>query len=239
VVSPGERATIVQQTPLLASGPVGGTAAGDVYMRGAPGVVGVTARAVPVAATAFDVGDARGDGELAGSGFVVEGRIVTAAHLVRAASDVRVDVGGRTLRARVLGVDEVDDLAVLSVDPGSQPLHALELADSDAVRVGDPAYALGRAPGLEPTLTSTIVAARQPALVAPGGAAVLDALQVDSALRPDDCGGPLLDSAGRVTGLNTRMITAAGETVELAVPANTVRRLLPRLTGKAMKVVDG
>jgi serine protease Do len=241
VVAPGPRTTIVQSMPLLSAGPVGGSAAGDVYRAQAPSVVAVTSRALGVPSTAFDLGSARSDGSLSGSGFVVgeNGRIVTAAHLVRAASDVRVWIGDHQLPARVLGLDQVDDLALLSVDPGRLSLQPLELADSDGVRVGDPAYVLGRSFGMEPTLTTTTVAARQPRVTASGGATVEDALQVDAPLHTGDCGGPLLDSSGRVTGVNTRMVTADGETVEIAVPANTVRRMLPELSGPAMKVVGG
>ena len=241
VVSSGPRTTIVQSMPLLTSGPVGGSSAGDVYRGQAAGVVAVTSRALAVPSTAFDVGSARSDGVLSGSGFVVgeDGRIMTAAHLVRAAGDVRVWVGEHELSARVVGLDEVNDLALLQVDPGRLSLHPLELGDSDDVRVGDTAFALGRAAGLESTLTTVTVAARQPRVVASGGATVADALQVDAALHPSDCGGPLLDSSGRVTGLNTRMITATGETVELAVPAKAVQRMLSRLSGAEMKVVGG
>jgi S1-C subfamily serine protease len=241
VVAPGPRTTIVQSLPLLTSGPVGGSAAGDVYRAQASGVVAVTSRALGVPSTAFDLGGARSDGVLAGSGFVLgdDGRIVTAAHLVRAAGDVRVAVGDAELPARVIGVDEVNDLALLRVDPGRLRLHPLELADSDEVRVGDAAIAIGRASGLQPTLTTTTVAARQPRVVGSGGATVADALQIDTPLHPGDCGGPLLDTSGRVTGLNTRMLTADGETVEITVPANTVRGVLPKLSGASLKVVGG
>lgn len=241
VVAPGPRTTIVQSMPLLSSGPVGGSAAGDVYRAQASGVVGVTSKALAVPSAAFDLGGARSDGALSGSGFVVgdDGRIVTAAHLVRAATDVRVSVGDHELPARVLGVDEVNDVAVLRVDPGRLSLHPLELANSDGVRVGDAAIAIGRAAGLQPTLTTATVAARQPRVVASGGGTVADALQVDASLHAGDCGGPLLDTSGRVTGLNTRMITADGETVEIAVPANTLRRVLPQLSGGSLKVVGG
>jgi putative serine protease PepD len=242
VVAPGPRSSMIQQaSPLLTTGPVGGTLAGNVYRREAAGVVGVTSRAVPVAPSAFDLPSRRTDGVLSGSGFVLDdsGHIVTAAHLVRAASDVRVTLGGRALSARVLGVDETNDLAVLSIDASGLDLHPLELGDSDSVRVGDPAIVIGRSSGLAPTLSSGTVAARQTAVATPGGAAVDDALQVDAPLHESDAGSPLLDPDGRVTGVNTRMVTAAGDTVELAIPVNTVRRVLPLLSGKAMKVVSG
>ena len=241
VVAPGTRSSVVQQAaPLLSSGPVGGTAAGDVYRSAAAGVVGVTAHGFPVAPSAFDVPSQRSDGLLAGSGFVLDdsGHIVTAAHLVRAAADVRVAVGGHNVRARVLGCDPANDVAVLEIDTTGLQLHPLEMGDSDLVRVGDPAIVLGRTAGLAPTLTSGTVSARQPHVAAPGGADVADALQIDAPLDEADSGGPMLDTGGRVTGVNTRMVTAGGETVDIAIPANTVRRILPQLSGKALKVVS-
>jgi S1-C subfamily serine protease len=242
VVTPGPRSTVLQQAaPLLSGGPVGGTAAGDVYRQAAGGVVGVTAHLLPVPPSAFDTAQRRQDGTVSGSGFVLDphGLVVTAAHLVRSASAVEVDLGARTVPGKVVGVDEVNDLALLKVDPGRLRLQALELGDSAAVQVGDPVIAIGRAAGLQPTLVTGAVSARQPRVVAPGGASIFDALQVDAPLQDGDCGGPLLDASGRVTGVNTRMVTAEGDTVNLAVPIDTVRRILPELSGKAMKVVSG
>jgi putative serine protease PepD len=241
VVAPGTRSSMIQPAmPLLSSGPVGTTVAGEVYRRESDGVVGISARGVPVPPSAFDLPSGRSDGMLTGSGFVLdgEGHIVTAAHLVRAASEVRVSIDGRSLAARVLGVDSSNDLAVLAIDTGGIDLHPLDLGDSDGVRVGDPAIVLGHTAGLAPTLTSGTVAARQPSVAAPGGAAVQDALQIDTPLHDGDSGAPLLDTNGRVTGVNTRMVTATGDTVDLAIPINTVRRMLPALSGKTLKVVS-
>jgi S1-C subfamily serine protease len=241
-VSTSSQTTMLQATtPLLGSGPVGGTAAGNVYRGNSAGVVGVTARSVPVSASAFDLPSRRPDGMLSGSGFVLDddGHIATAAHLVRAASDVQVYLAGRSVPARVVGVDEGDDLAVLRVDAPGLDLQPLKLGDSDSVRVGDPAIAIGRTAGLEATLTTGTIAAQQSRVPAAGGASLHDALEVDAPLDEEDCGGPLLDASGHVTGINTRMVTATGDTVDLAIPVDTLRRLLPQLSGKAMKVVSG
>jgi S1-C subfamily serine protease len=241
VVSTDRRITVTQAAPLLASGPVGGSLAADVYRRDAAGVVGILARTVPVGASAFDVGTRRSDGVVTGSGFVLDhdGRVVTAAHLVRTASDIEVDVNGRTQRARVLGLDEATDLAVLQIDAPGANVLPLELGDSDAVRVGDPAMGLGRTLGLQPSLVSGAVAARQPRVQAPGGAVLVDALQFDTPLHDFDSGGPLLDGDGQVIGVNTRMFTTEGSAVEIAVPSNTLRQVLPRLRGQGLKVVGG
>lgn len=240
----GSGQTVIQQAaPLLTAGPVGGTAAGDVYRRESTGVVGVTAETVPVRASAFDVDDARPGRPTSGSGFVIDdkGHIVTAAHLVRAASDVQVQLGERTLPARVVGLDEGDDIALLRIDPDGLDLHPLELGDSDAIQVGDPVIAIGdTAAGLQPTMAAGTLAARQPRVTSAGGGAVVtDALQTDAPLHATDTGGPLLDGSGRVIGVNTRMLAAGGQAVDLAVPINTARAVLPRLSGAAFKVVGG
>jgi S1-C subfamily serine protease len=237
----GTHETVTQTVSLLDAGPVGGTAVGDVYRRAGTGVVGVTARSVPVSASAFDVGERPSDGVLTGSGFVVDpdGHVLTAAHLVRAASEVSVDVDGRSRPARVVGLDAAIDVAVLRIDPRGLDLHPLELGDSEAVGAGDPALGLARAPGQAATLVSGTIAARQPRLTAVGGAAIDDALQFDAPLHAGDEGGPLLDTAGRVIGLSTRMLAADGRSVEFAVPASTLRRVLPELRGRAVKVMGG
>src|SRR4051812_10611168 len=182
--------TMVMQpaAPLLGAGPGGGTAAGNVYPGNADGVVGVTARAVPVSASAFDLPSRRPDGMLSGSGFVLDdsGHIATAAHLVRAASDLRVDVAGRSVPAQVVGVDESDDLAVLRVDAPDLDLHPLKLGDSDSVKVGDAAIATGRSAGLAATLTTGTIAAHQARVPAAGGAVLRDALEVDAPLEEED-----------------------------------------------------
>jgi S1-C subfamily serine protease len=243
VIAPREDPLLVPaSSPLLASGAMTAGAAGALYRREADGVVAVTAHTVPVRATAFDTASARSDGVTAGSGFVIddEGRIVTAAHLVRAAGDVMVEIAGTRLPARVLGVDATCDIAVLQVDAGAADLHPLALGDSDRVQVGDPALALGGAPGLAPSLASGTVSGLQDRVTGPGGAIVAGALQTDARLRELDAGGPLLDATGSVIGVNTRMtLTADGEPVDLAVPVNTARRVLARLSTSTMKVVGG
>jgi S1-C subfamily serine protease len=243
VIAPRQDPLLVPAAaPLLASGAMTPGAAAAVYRREAGGVVAVTAHTVPVRATAFDVAAARVDGLTAGSGFVLDddGRIVTAAHLVRAAGDVEVEIAGTRMAARVLGVDAACDIAVLQVDTGVVDLHPLPLGDSDGVQVGDPALALGSAPGLAPALASGTVAARQDRVTGPGGAIVTGALQTDLRLRELDAGGPLLDAAGRVIGVNTRMaLSTDGTPVDVAVPVNAARGVLARLRTSTMKVVGG
>jgi putative serine protease PepD len=240
-VAPPSTRTVIQQGPLLAANPIGGTAAGDVYQRDAAGVVAVRAQTVAAPPTAFDAGAGDG-GTVTGSALVVDGdgHLLTAAHLVRAAANVQVDCGGRRASAAVVALDPQSDLAVLHVRSAGLGLAPLPLGDSDAVRVGDPAIALGREPGAAPALSTGTVAARQASLEAAGGGRLDDVLQIDADLGPADVGGPLLDAEGRVIGVNTMMRTAeGGAPVHLAVPANTARRVLARLADPAQKVVGG
>lgn len=240
-IDPASTPTIVQQGPLLASSAVGGTAAGDLYRSGAPGVVAVRAQTVAAPPTAFDDSHS-GAGVATGAGVVVDGdgHVLTAAHLVRAATAVEVDCGGRTASARVIGLDPSTDLAVLDVGDHSLGVAPLSLGDSDSVNVGDPVVALGREPGAAPALATGTIAARQPTLAAAGGGRLDDVLQVDADLGPADVGGPLLDGSGEVIGVNTRMRTADGDgALDLAVPANTARRVLARLVQNSARVSSG
>jgi S1-C subfamily serine protease len=241
VADPATTRTVVQQGPLLAASAIGGTAAGDLYRSGSPGVVAVRAQTVAAPPTAFDDGSGA-SGIATGSGVVVDdqGHILTAAHLVRAATSVQVDCDGRTVVARVLGLDPATDLAVL--DAGPQGLGAAPLAfgDSDAVNVGDPVVALGREPGAAPALAAGTIAARQSRLAAAGGGRLDDVLQVDADIGGADVGGPLLDGSGEVIGVNTRMRPPdGGDAVDLAVPANTARRVLSQVLQTSQKVVGG
>ncbi len=232
--------TVVQQEPLLASSPVGATAAGQVYQRDASGVVAIEARTVVAPPTAFD-SPGRRTGRVSGAAVVVgDGTLLTAAHLVRAASQIEVDCGGRRASATVAALDMTSDLAVLRVRPDGLGVSPLPLGDSDTVRVGDAAVALGREPGAAPALSAGVIAARQSSLQGVGGGRLDDALQLDAELGPADVGGPLVDAAGYVIGITTRMRTAGGaDATDLAVPVNTARGVLSSLDDPAAKVVGG
>ena len=215
-----------------------GLAADEIYRRSVAGVVKVVA---------FDVrsGDyANAPGE-AGSGFVVaaDGRIVTCAHVVSPgatpATRVRVvfragEAGERSLDGAVVGVDAVNDLAVVRVDPEAVPLTVLPLGDSGGLEVGDTVYALGNALDYDFSMTSGIVSALHRVLVGPGEATICDCIQTDAAVNVGDSGGPLLDEHGNVVGVSERIATPDGPPsgnvgLAFAVPAGTVRDVLRQL----------
>jgi S1-C subfamily serine protease len=174
-------------------------------------------------------------GGSSGTGFVIDadGTIVTNAHVVEGASDARVRFGHDDLAAaRIVGVDQSTDLAVLRVDPSEvDTLHPLVLADSDAVRVGDLAVAIGYPLGLDRTATAGIVSGLGRDIRAPNGFTIDKVIQTDAPLNPGNSGGPLLDSRGRVIGVNSQVAAGAqgNSGLGFAVPSNTVREIVPRL----------
>ena len=172
-----------------------------------------------------------------GTGFVVEkdGTIVTNAHVVGESDSVEVQFADdRTVTGEVRGVDPSSDLAIVHVDPGATgTLTALELGDSDAVRTGQLAVAIGSPFGLPQTATSGIVSGTGRHIQAPDGFQIDSVIQTDAPINPGNSGGPLLDAAGRVIGVNSQIATGGTSQgsvgIGFAVPSNTVRDVIPRL----------
>ena len=175
------------------------------------------------------------EGQATGSGFVVskDGLIVTNDHVVDGASQVQVKIGtsNQAQDATVVGADPSRDLALLKVDANNLP--TLSLGDSSSVGVGDPTYAIGNPFGLDHTLTTGIVSALQRNLQAPDGATISGAIQTDAALNPGNSGGPLLDSSGKVIGVNSQIQTGSSSGAEagnvgigFAIPASTVKSFI-------------
>ncbi len=173
-----------------------------------------------------------------GTGFVVEsdGTIVTNSHVVGSDRRVKVRFGdsGRPLDAQVLGSDPSVDIAVLHVDPATAgKLYPLALADSDQVKVGDTAIAIGNPLGLDRTATTGIISGIGREIRAPNGFQIDKVIQTDAPINPGNSGGPLLDSRGRVVGVNSQIATAGAGSgnigIGFAVPANTVRTVVPQL----------
>jgi putative serine protease PepD len=175
-------------------------------------------------------------GSGSGTGFVVDGdgTLVTNAHVVGSASTVQVQFADdETAQARVAGVDRSSDLAVLTVDTDETgPLHELELADSDGVRTGQLAVAIGSPFGLPQTATAGIVSGTGRHIQAPDGFQIDRVIQTDAPINPGNSGGPLLDARGRVVGVNSQIATGGSRGsvgIGFAVPSNTVAAVVPRL----------
>jgi len=176
-----------------------------------------------------------------GSGFIVdtEGHIVTNNHVVADADKVEITFfDGTTLEADVIGSDPDSDLAVLEVLAPPESLRPINWGDSDELKVGQRAIAIGNPFGLAGTLTSGIISALGRSLPTENGAfRIPEIIQTDAAINPGNSGGPLLNSQGEVVGVNTAIVPRrdrlGGERsflgVGFAVPANLVKRVVPGL----------
>jgi len=169
-----------------------------------------------------------------GSGFVIDtdGHIVTNNHVVEGARRIQVRFSDDTeAEAEVVGTDPHTDLAVIKVDVPAALLHPVELGESDTLRVGQRAIAIGNPFGFERTVTTGIISAEGRVLRQMSGFSLPNLIQTDAAINPGNSGGPLLDSQGKVIGVNTIIFTSSGFSsgVGLAVPVNTVKRVAPEL----------
>jgi S1-C subfamily serine protease len=182
-----------------------------------------------------------------GTGFFwdARGHVVTNAHVVAGASGATVRLAdGRADRARLVGVSRENDLAVLRIETEGPPPSVLPLGRSQDLRVGQSVYAIGNPFGLDFTLTTGIVSALDRELPGQEGAfAITGLVQTDAAINPGNSGGPLLDSAGRLIGVNTAIYSPSGASagIGFAVPVDTVNRVVPQLieTGRYVPPVIG
>ena len=199
-----------------------GLSAATIYERVHRGVV-------EISTTSF-----AGGGAAQGSGFVydAEGHIVTNQHVVEGGDEINVRFpSGAIYPAELVGTDGSTDLAVVKVDVPASVLEPLRLGDSNAVEVGHPVVALGSPFGLEGTITSGIVSALHRPMEAPNGFTINDSIQTDAAINHGNSGGPLLDSSGRVIGVNAQIESNSGgnDGVGFAIPSNTVRSIVSQL----------
>jgi putative serine protease PepD len=232
--------TTVAAAPAAANGATVATttSASSIYRRASGSVVNITATST---GDGTPFGGGSGGGGATGTGFVVDsgGLIVTNEHVVDGASDLKVTLpDGTDLKATLVGKDASSDLALLKVDPGSHELPALELSDDADLQVGDTTYAIGSPYGLEGTLTTGVISALHRQITAPNGFSISDAIQTDAELNPGNSGGPLLDAAGEVIGVNAQVYgasqTASGQTsggtgLGFAIPSSTVKRVVAAL----------
>ena len=169
-----------------------------------------------------------------GSGFVWDqlGHIVTNHHVVQGASQASVRLAdGRVSRATLVGTDPSHDLAVLRIDVGAVAIPPLPIGTSVDLKVGQKVFAIGNPFGLDWTLTSGIVSALERELPSEIGIPIRGLIQTDAAINPGNSGGPLIDSAGRLIGVNTAIYSPSGSNagVGFAVPVDTVNRVVPQL----------
>jgi 2-alkenal reductase len=171
-------------------------------------------------------------GDAQGSGFVydMEGRIITNNHVVEEADEIQVTfLDGTIVEATLVGTDPYSDMAVIEVDVPTSLLSPVEFAPSSELLVGEQVIALGNPFGLENTMTQGIVSATGRQMDAPGNYAIVDVIQTDAAINPGNSGGPLLNSEGRVVGMNTAILSETQQFsgIGFVIPSDTILREAP------------
>src|SRR5882724_9649428 len=203
----------------------------DVYKASAPGVVYIQSTT-----TVRDIfglfADAR---EGAGSGSIIDeqGDILTNYHVIADAEKLTVSFGnGKNYPAQVVGKDPDTDLAVIRLlQPPKEPMTVVPLGDSDKLIVGQKVLAIGNPFGLDRTLTTGVISGLQRPIRAENGRQIEGAIQTDASINPGNSGGPLLDSHGRMIGINSQIESPSGASagVGFAIPVNIAKRIVPQL----------
>lgn len=169
-----------------------------------------------------------------GSGFVwdQDGHIITNYHVIRNASRAQVTLADQSVwEAQPVGIAPSKDLAVLFIKAPRQQLTPLAIGTSSDLQVGQNVYAIGNPFGLDQTLTTGIISALGREISADDDRTITGVIQTDAAINPGNSGGPLLDSAGRLIGVNTAIYSSSGASagIGFAVPVDTVNRVVPQL----------
>jgi S1-C subfamily serine protease len=202
----------------------------EVYRKLSPGVVNV--HSTSYVRDFYGYVEPR---EGSGSGSVIdqEGHILTNHHVIEGAQKVAVSFGGqRNYAATVIGRDPDTDLAVIKlVERPKEPLTIIPLGDSDKLDVGQKVLAIGNPFGLDRTLTTGVISGLQRPIRARNGRPIEGAIQTDASINPGNSGGPLLDSHGRMIGINSQILSPSGASagVGFAVPVNIAKRIVPQL----------
>ncbi len=200
-----------------------------VYENVNRSVVNINTKARNDAFLFFDV-----ETEGAGSGSVLDtqGHILTNFHVVDGAREIQVALyDGKSYEGRMVGKDVSSDVAVVKIDAPSESLLPLTFGDSTHLRVGQRVYAIGNPFGLERTLTTGIISSLNRNLPARNHRTIKSIIQIDAAINPGNSGGPLLDSHGRLIGMNTAIASPTGQSagVGFAVAVANIARVVPQL----------
>jgi len=181
-----------------------------------------------------------------GSGFIWDdaGHVVTNYHVIENASEATVKLAdGRDYKAVLVGASKSHDIAVLKIGVGFKRPPPVPLGSSHDIKVGQKVFAIGNPFGLDWTLTTGIVSALDRSLGEDNGATIDHLIQTDAAINPGNSGGPLLDSAGRLIGINTAIFSPSGANagIGFAVPVDTVNHVVPQLIrgGKVIRPALG
>jgi S1-C subfamily serine protease len=203
----------------------------EVYKAVAPGVVYI--QSTTIVRDFFGLYSEAREG--AGSGSVIDdqGNILTNYHVSANAQKLTVSFGGgRNYPARVVGRDPDTDLAVIRLlEKPSEALTIVSMGDSDRLIVGQKVLAIGNPFGLDRTLTTGVISGLQRPIRAQNGRSIEGAIQTDASINPGNSGGPLLDSHGRMIGINSQIESPSGASagVGFAIPINIAKRIVPQL----------
>jgi len=202
----------------------------DVFRRASSSVVFITNYTRQVDFFSFDAVDTPSG---TGSGFVWDrdGHIVTNFHVIENGTKFSVTLGDQEYDALVIGAAPDKDIAVLKVDAPAGRLSPLVVGRSADLVVGQRVLAVGNPFGFDHTLTTGVVSGLGRELSSPSGRRIRDVIQTDAAINPGNSGGPLLDSSGRLIGINSAIYSPNGASagISFAVPIDTVSRLVPQL----------
>ena len=169
-----------------------------------------------------------------GSGFIWsdDGYIVTNFHVIRGSQKVRVTLADQsTWEAEVVGTAPSKDLAVLKIDAPEEALIPISVGNSDNLLVGQSVYAIGNPFGLDQTLTTGVISALGREIESLSRTPIRDVIQTDAAINPGNSGGPLLDSGGRLIGVNTQIYSPSGASagIGFSIPVDAVKWAVPDL----------
>ena len=202
----------------------------EIYRAIAPGVVNINSTSYTRDFFGFVEPQ-----EGSGSGSIIDqdGDILTNFHVVEGSQKLTVSLGGeKTYAAKKVGEDPDTDLAIIRlVEKPREPLTIVPLGDSDKLEVGQKVLAIGNPFRLDRTLTTGVISALQRPIRAPNSRLIEGAIQTDAAINRGNSGGPLLDSHGRMIGINSQILSPSGTSAGLgfAIPVNIAKRIVPQL----------
>jgi S1-C subfamily serine protease len=217
----------------------------DVYKATHEAVVFITTTTLTV--DPFDVLPGASPHEGTGSGVIVDasrGIVLTNLHVIQDAHKIEISLAnGLNYRARLVGFDGEYDIAVLQIIDPPAKLTSVAFGDSSRLEVGQRMLAIGNPFRLTRTLTTGIVSSVDRTVRNPSGTLMRGLIQTDAAINPGNSGGPLLDTEGRLVGINTAILSQSGDSagIGFAVPINQIKRVLPELiaTGKVLRPTFG
>lgn len=177
---------------------------------------------------------AQGDEEGSGSGCVLDkkGHVLTNYHVIEGAREVSVTLfDGVSYPAELVGVDPINDTAVIRIDAPADVLIPCRIGDSSKMKVGMKVFAIGNPFGYERTLSSGVISSLNRSLQVTEARSIKSIIQIDASINPGNSGGPLFDSKGRLIGMNTAIASKTGQSagIGFAIPMNLLARIVPQL----------